>query len=48
MPAASHVAPAPTAPRTGGGASGRALYLAAGMAWRVTLDDGVALRVEAP
>jgi hypothetical protein len=28
--------------------SGRALYLAAGIPWRVTLDDGVALRVETP
>lgn len=28
--------------------TGRALYLAPGVPWRVTLDDGVALRVDAP
>lgn len=27
---------------------GRALYLEPGVSWRVTLDDGVALRIEAP
>lgn len=47
-PGGSPAATARGVPRTGGGDSGRALYLAAGMAWRVTLDDGVALRVEAP
>lgn len=43
-----HMPTPAAAPRPAAAAGGRALYLAAGMAWRVTLDDGVALRVEAP